>query len=203
MKTSVKSLLALTMTAIVLSTSAWTSAAFAIEKNRSSSSAAAAKMKFNKIVVSGNVRVTVVHGNGSQVSAYDGFDAAQTSIVQKGYTLYINSTEAETVNVTIRVNDLQRIDASNGAIVKTAGHFDLPVLQVFLKDDAKVNVKAKIGSLYTVIKDQSDLKLSGSTSEHILVRNQSAKLDTLKFAALKTKTTVLRQEGSGHQVLAR
>lgn len=189
MKTSFKSLLALTLTAIVLSTSAFTSVAVAADKNPSGM--VAPLTAFNKIVVSGNVKLTLVQRSKQDIAVDSEFDQSKTSFKQKGYTLFINSTAAETLYVTVSVTDLQRIDASQGARVSTVGNFNLEVLQVFLQDTATASVKGTINSLYTVTKDNSDLKLAGTANQHIIVKNRNSILDTEKFAALKTEMTSL------------
>ena len=104
-------------------------------------------------------------------------------MVQKGYTLHINSTDKSTIYVYVK--DLQRIDVANTATVKTRGNFDLAVLQIFLKDTAKANVTATVGSLYTDISGASDLKLSGSSKEHALVKNEVSKLNLNDFVIAK------------------
>lgn len=189
MKTSIKSLLALTLTAIVLSTSAFTSLAVAADKTTSVK--VAPLTTFNKIVVSGNVKLTLVQKSKQDIAVDSEFDQSKTSFKQKGYTLFINSTDSETIYVTVSVTDLQRIDASQGARVTTAGNFKLEVLQVFLQDNATASVKGTINSLYTVTKDHSDLKLAGTANQHIIVKNRNSILDTEKFAALKTEMTSL------------
>lgn len=197
MKTLLKSVFALTLTAIVLSSTAFSNTAAAATKAPFEMSTV---LKFNKIVVSGNVKLTIVHSTRPQVSVYDGYDADDVTIKQKGYTLLINSAGIKTLELTVYVDDLQRIDASKGALVNTAGKFDLKVLQIFLQDEARANVKAKIGSLYTVIKDNCDLKLSGSTDEHTLVKTNTSKLNIANFAALKTTTTFLEGELAGGKI---
>ncbi|SHG70170.1 GIN domain-containing protein [Pedobacter caeni] len=187
MKTSFKSLLALTLTALVLSTSVFTSNAVAADKNPSG--VFAPLSTFNKIVVSGNVKLTLVQRSRQDISVNGEFDRTKISFKQKGYTLFVNSTDSEPLEVTIAVTDLQRIDASKGAQVTTSGKFNLEVLQVFLEDNATANVKATINSLYTVTKDISDLKLAGTANEHIIVKNRNSMLDTEKFAALRTEMT--------------
>ncbi|WP_316746837.1 GIN domain-containing protein [Pedobacter gandavensis] len=177
MKTAIKTLIASTLTAIVLTSSALTT--FAKEK----SPANAAPVKFNKVVVTGNAKVVLVQGNREAINSYDDLDQNNTSVKQKGYTLYINSTDQSTIY--IQVKDLQRIEAANTASVKTQGNFDLAVLQIFLKDDAKANVNATVKSLYTDLSDQSDLKLSGSTADHQLVNKGLAKLDQHDFVIAK------------------
>lgn len=161
MKTSIKALFASTLTALFLTSSAFTT--FAKEKV---STAKAPAANYNKVVVTGTANVILVQKDVEGINAPDNYDETQTTAKQKGYTLYINSTEKDPATVYVYVKDLQRIEASDNATVKTSGDFDLKVLQIILKDDAKANVKAKVGSLYTNVKDKSDLKLSGSTEEH-------------------------------------
>ena len=178
MKTAIKTLIATSLTAIVLTSSAFTT--FAKEKAPMSITA---PVKFNKVVVTGNAKVVLVQGNREDITSFNANSENGTSVTQKGYTLHINSTDNSTVYVYVK--DLQRIDAANTATVKTRGNFDLAVLQIFLKDEAKANVNATIGSLYTDLNGTSDLKLSGSSAEHHLVRNDVSKLNLNDFVIAK------------------
>ncbi|WP_316750049.1 GIN domain-containing protein [Pedobacter gandavensis] len=187
MKTSVKSLIALTLTAIVLSTSAFTSASMAAVIPMYNSP----EKPFNMIEVSGNVRVTLIQSRMEKVELINQEAAEQISFTQKGYKLIISSTAKETLNVVVYVQDLQRIEASNGAKICTQGKMKLNVLQVYLNDNATANLKGNIKSLYTVSNGNSDLKLRGTADEHILVKNNLSKLNTEDFAALKTESTFL------------
>lgn len=184
MKTSAKTLIALAFTAIIMSTSGFVNQAVASEKAPSSVDKT---LKFNKIVVTGNVNVTLVQKAKTDVKSY-GYDDTMPTVVQKGYTLYITGAEDAKADVTISVADLVRIEAYNGAHVRTVGNFDLNVLQIFLKDDATANVKGDIASLYTVIKDQADLKLSGTSKKYVMEKNDTATLNTQNFAAVRTET---------------
>lgn len=187
MKTAVKSLIALTLTAIVLSTSALTNVSMAATTPTSISP----EKPFNKIDVSGNVKVTLIQSKTERVEVKNEVEGTEVSFNQKGYTLIISSNAKETLDVVVYVKDLQRIVASNGAKVSTLGKFDLNVLQVFLNDDAKATFKGNIKSLYTVTNGNSDLKLRGTADEHILVKNKMSVLNTTDFAALKTESTFL------------
>lgn len=187
MKTSVKSLIALTLTAIVLSTSAFTNASMAAVTPMHNSTG----KPFNWIEVSGNVKVTLIQGKKERIELNSEAEGKSVSFKQKGNTLIINSTADETLNVVVYVNDLQRIVASNGAKVTTSGKLNLNVLQVYLNDDAKAVLKGNIKSLYTVTNGSSDLKLRGTADEHILVKNKMSVLNTTDFAALKTESTFL------------
>jgi|GEM_PF-1297579 len=183
MKTSLKTLLTSALTAVVLSSSAFTSMAANKDHHVSVLSP---EIDFNKVIVTGNVRVELVQADKQQVIIYEDYNKATTTVKQKGDKLFINSKEAEPINIVIYVKDLQRIDASNTVSVITRGRFSSNVLQVFLKDRARVFVNGEIGSLYTIVKDNSELKLRGSSKDHVSVKGKVAKLKTEQFAALKT-----------------
>lgn len=188
MKTSVKSLIALTLTAIVLSTSALTNVSMAAESPMFNHSP---EKPFNRIQVSGNVKVTLVQSNKERIQLNNELEGKEVSFIQKGYTLIINSSANEVLDVVVYVKDLNRIEASKGAKIATSGKFNLNVLQVYLNDDAQAVLKGNIKSLYTVSNGNSDLKLRGTADEHILVKNKMSVLNTTDFAALKTESTFL------------
>jgi hypothetical protein len=169
--------------AVVLSSSALTSVA--ADQNIHQLEIAT-PIAFNKIVVTGNVKVELVQSNRQSVFIFEDYSKDRTSIVQKGDKLFISSNEITPVNIVVYMKDLQRIDVSNTASVTTRGKFSASVLQVFLRDEANAYVNAEIGSLYTVLKDRSALKLKGSSNDYTLVKGDVAKLRTDQFAALKT-----------------
>lgn len=189
MKTLVKTLFATALTVIVLSSSALTSVA---ANKESELTVLSAEIDFNKVVITGNVHVELVQANQQRVIIYEAYNKATTSVKQKGDKLFINSVEEEPINIVVYVRDLQRIDASNTVTVKT-GTFSASVLQVFLKDKARAYVSGNIGSLYTLIKDKSELKLNGTTNDHISVKGKVARLKTDSFAALNTTSSVFEE----------
>ncbi|MBC8984210.1 hypothetical protein H9X96_00305 [Pedobacter sp. N36a] len=69
--------------------------------------------------MTGNANVILIQGNTEGVNADDEIQAGSNSIQQKGYTLYINSTDKSTIYVHLK--DLQRIDAAETATIKTRG----------------------------------------------------------------------------------
>lgn len=183
MKTLTKNLFALSMTALILSSSAVHT--FAADAGKVTSGPDG-PLTFNKILISGNVIVVVKQGPKERVAVDGGYDHSRTSIKRKGYTLMISSSEWEAITVTVTVKDLHRIDASGNALVKTDGKVDLKYLQVFLKDTAKAVVKANTESLYTSVSGNSDLKLLGSTQDHTILRDRVSKLNVEGLAALKS-----------------
>lgn len=191
MKTLAKTLFASALTLVFIASTAMTTFA---NDGDTKTVEVAAPMTFNKVKVSGNVKVVLVQGKKERIEVVNGdYNLDKTSIKRLGYTLIINSTEANQITVLVSLNDLQRIDASDKAIVKTDGKFDVKYLQVFLKDDAKATVKANTESMYTYIKDHADLKLSGTTADHNVVKDDISKLDMDNLVALKTTTTPLNQ----------
>jgi hypothetical protein len=182
MKTSLKNLVATALTAIVLSSSVFTSVA---AENVKFSGMAHVNPEIKKVIVSGNVKVLLVQSNREWVSL-DEDKMDKVSIKQVGHTLTLSSTEKEPVMLTVYVTDPYRIDASNNACVKTVGTFNVKHLQVMVKDNAVAYVKAKTESIYTVVNGNANLELGGSTANHIIKTDGIGKLNMENFAALKT-----------------
>ena len=190
MKTSIKTVFATALTAIFLSTTAFTT--FAIDTPKQATVKASA-MKVNMVVVTGDVDVYLIHSDKEDIKVVPfGDNEANVSFKKRGAKLFIESPEGERATIYVYLKDLKRIDASNTAMVKTQGDFNLEALQIFLKDDAKANVHVNTKSLYTVIKDHADLKLSGKSDVHMLEKSQYASLKMHKFEAGKTEAKTLK-----------
>lgn len=187
MKTSVKTLFASALTSVVLFTSAFTSEAADKIQN---SSELATTIEFNKVVITGNVKVDLIQSDKQKVVIFEAYDKDLTTVMQKGDKLFINSTEDAPISITVYVKDLHRIDASNQVTVVTKGRFSSNVLQVFLQDNARAYVNGDINSLYTLIKDHSALKLKGTSKDHVSIKGKVAKLNTVQFASLKTTGSI-------------
>lgn len=182
MKTSIKTLIATSLTAIVLSSAVFTISVSATEKEPDAILKISA---FKRISVKGNVEVTIIQRSNPGIS-YTDDNTGTAKVMQDGDNLKITSTSTEKTKLTVYVNDFYRIEASENAIVKTEGKLKTKYLQIFLKGNAHAEINTSSEGLYTVISDQADLKLSGSTDQHTLVMGKSQKLTIDKFAALKT-----------------
>ncbi|WP_145861059.1 GIN domain-containing protein [Pedobacter suwonensis] len=195
MKISIKTLLQVSLTAIILSSVIFTSNVYAIKKGTDTKIKTSA---FKRIYVKGNIEITIIQGGGYGIS-YPDDDMGAAKVLQNGYDLKITSTGTEKAKLTVYVNDFYRIEASENAIVKTEGKLNTKYLQIFLRGNAQAEINTSSEGLYTVISDHADLKLSGSTDCHTLVMGKSQKLTIDKFAALKTnisstETVALEQE---------
>ena len=183
MKTLAKTVFALALTAVVMtSTMATTFAAEPVATASKTSSLAS----FNKIWVSGNVKIVLTQGDEQSVNAGYNYDSTKTSVLSKGQTLYINSMESGQVTLNITVKDLQRVEAYGQSLVVTSNNFEVKNLQLFLSQSATAKIKTTAESLYTVIKDDAVLKLNGTASESTLIASNIKNLKVADFASLKS-----------------
>jgi len=180
MKT-LKTLFTSALTAIILSATVFASTAAASPVIAIHTS----NLDIKKIKVTGNVKVFVVQGSSDWVSM-DEENLPKVSLKQIGNTLTISSSESNPISVTVYVKDIYRIEASDKAVVRTVGKFNVKYLQVLLRDNAIARVKASTQSIYTVISDQANLELLGTTDKHIVKKNGIGNINTEKFAALTT-----------------
>jgi hypothetical protein len=180
MKTLTKTVFAAVLTAIVLTSSAMTTFAAPVIK------AAAIRKSFNKIWVSGNVKIILTQSEKEGIFVDESFNPEKTSVIGKGQNLYINTMESNQVTIRISVKDLQRIEAAGTAVVVTENKFELKYLQLFLSQNAKVKVDAKVGDLYTVINEDAVLKMSGATDKHTLMASNMKNVKLDNFVSLKT-----------------
>jgi len=182
MKTSIKTLIASSLTAIVLSAGVFSNSVSATEGVPVKVSTVG---NFKRVSVKGNVEVTLVQRSSAGVS-YAEDNVGTAKIIQDGDNLKISSSDKGLTKVVVYVKDIFRIEASENAIVKTEGKLTTQYLQIFLRGNAHADINTSTEGLYTVIKDNADLKLSGSTDSHTLVMGKTQKLTIDKFAALKT-----------------
>lgn len=179
--TSAKSVMA----ALVLSASTFSSNVMAGEKQPVKMSA---PKNFDKVVVNGNLEVTLIQ-NGTEGVSYTDDNTSNVKVIQDGSALKITSTDNNPAKITVYVKNIYRVQASDHAVVKTEGKLDVQYLQVFLTGNAVAKINSKTESLYTVMEGNADLKLSGATQSHSLVMGSTPKLNLDKFAASKTEMT--------------
>lgn len=183
MKTSISTLAKSLMAAVVLSASIFSTTVMATEKQPVKIST---PKNFDKVVVSGNVEVTLVQ-NGTEGISYADDNSGKVKVIQDGTALKITSADNGAAKVTVYVKSIYRVMASDDAVVKTDGKLNVTNLQVFLSGNAVAKIDSKTESLYTVISDRADLKLSGTTQNHSLVMGSTPKLNLDRFAALTTE----------------
>ena len=185
MKTLTKTLFAVALTAVVLTSSAMTT--FAAEPLATELAAPSIK-SFNKIWVSGNVKIVLTQGEKQSIIGTSNYDSTKTSVLSKGQTLYINSMESSQVTLNITVNDLQTVEAYGQSVVVTSNNFNVKNLQLFLNQSATAKIKTTVESLYTVVKDNAVLKLNGTAVKSTMVASNMKNVKLGDFASLSSES---------------
>lgn len=182
MKTSIKSLIALAITTVTLTAS--TLSVKASDPNQVTVLAQAKKV--NKINVSGNVELILVQSADESVKVYDNYFANNALVQEKDGELRISSFNKETLTVVVNVSDLSSITASGDAIVKTYGKFNALSLDVTLSDKATAVLNTNTVSLYANLNGQSNLSLTGTTTEYNAIMGSVATVSMSKYIASTT-----------------
>ena len=183
MKTLAKTLFAAALTAVVFTSSAM--ATFAAEPVKAETKTSSLS-KFNRIWVSGNVKIILTQGEKQNVEGAVNYDAAKTSVSTDGQTLFINSLETSQVTLNITVKDLERIEAYGQSVVVTSNNFNAKYLQLFLGQSATARIKTTAGSLYTIVKDDAVLKLNGTANQSTMIASNMKNVKLADFASLKS-----------------
>lgn len=186
MKTSIKNLFVVALGLVTISTSAFANDSKENAKNNASASKVTILNEvknISKIVASGNVEVFVVQAPTESVKVYDSYYSKNALVQQKDGVLRISSFEAAPLTVTVYVRNISSIEATDNATVKTYGKVNFLSLDVLLKDKATAEINANTVNLFTSVKDQASLKLSGTTEEHYALMGTAAKMTTGNFVA--------------------
>lgn len=194
MKILTKTLIASALTGIILTSS--TIATYAAVPSHKLVSFKTGTLTFNKVTISGNVKVILVKGQEEEVRIDEYYNTSKTTITRKGYNLLINSTEKYPVSITITVKDLNRIQAFGNASIVTKGTLNLTYLQIFLNDNATADIKTNANSMYTILKDESTLKLSGTADSHTYIANNMGNINFEDFVCQKTDKLTTEQIAS-------
>ncbi len=184
MKNLTKTLLAAAIAAFVSTSSALTTIA---AEQVVSEVTPTAVPSFNRIWVSGNVKIVLTQGDEQSVVGANNYDVSKTSVMSNGQTLYINSMEPELVTLNITVKDLQRVEAYGQSIVVTSNNIDAKYLQLFLHQNAYAKIKTTAESLYTVVKDDAVLKLNGTADQSTMVASKMKNVKLGDFASLRSE----------------
>ncbi len=178
MKTSIKTLIAATLTLVVL-----TSANLTTKADDNATTVLTDVKRVTKINVSGNVELILVQSDNESVKVYDNYYTKNALVQQKDGELRVSSYEKEKLTVVVYVSNLSSITASDNAIVKTSGKFTALELDVNLNDNAKAILNTNTIGLNTNVKGNADLTLAGNTLSYNALVNSSSKVSMSDFAA--------------------
>jgi len=184
MKTSIKSLIATGCIALAISTSAVYANGLSKIETVAASTINVSAIK--RIIISGNVEVTISQAPKSKV-LYTNDGGTDVSVKKIGNALYVDAKSyVQGAKITVYIDDIYRIDAAGNAFVQTKDTLSLKYLQVYVKDNAKVDLNSKTENLYTSIKNASELNLKGSTDLYNIEMDKTARITLDKFNSKKT-----------------
>lgn len=185
MKTSIKTLFATGLIALAISSST-VYANDVVKPSKKETANALNVTAIKRLVITGNVEVIISQQPKSK-ALYSNEGTADVTIKKVGNALFVSSkNDSQAAKITVFVDDIYRIEASDNAVVSTKGTLNLQYLQVFLKDKAYLDLNAKTESLYTVMSNTSELILKGATEAHTISMDKLSRLTIDKFSAKKT-----------------
>ena len=183
MKTLAKTLFAAALTAVVLTSSAM--ATLATEPVTTDIKTSSIKT-FDRIWVSGNVKIVLTQGDKQSVEGGENFNPAKTSVYSNGKILVVNSTETGEVTLNVTVKNLERIEAYGQSQVITTNNLDVKYLQLFLQHSATARIKTTTASLYSVVNDDAVLKLNGTADQSTIIASNQKNLKLNNFASQRS-----------------
>ncbi len=185
MKKKTTSLFAIGILALVISTStvyATTNVNSPVSKNVSE------ELQIGKkVVISGNVNVTLVQ-DAECKKLFTNEGAKKVLVYEEEGIIYVTAkNKGEAANITLYVDNINRLDLTGNATLKTKNMLRVQYLQIILKENATADINAMTESTYTKLVNESALKLSGTTGSHFISTNELAILNTKNFKADEIK----------------
>ncbi len=148
-----------------------------------------------KVIISGNVEVTIVQDTEAK-KLYQNEGTTKVKVKETDGAIYVSTKQhAEKGKITLYVNNINRIDASDNVVVRTKNTINVQYLQIILKDKAKADITTKTDGIYTKLINESSLTLSGNTENHAISTNELATLNT---DHLKAKETNIEKRNLGY-----
>lgn len=182
MKTSIKTLFATSLIALATTTSA----VYANTNNTSISASAVKISSVKKLVISGDVEVTISQDANAK-ALYTNEGNENVLVTKLGDAIYVNSKN--NAKITLYIDDIYRIEASDNAIVNNKSVLSLKYLQVFLKGNARAELNTTTEDLFTSIKNKSNLTLSGNTDKYKIDMDKSSRIALDQFKSKNTDAT--------------
>ena len=199
MKTQIKTIIATSFAALVLTAASFSANANVTHPAKAKNNITSAKQvkTFKRVSIMGNVEATFVQSNKEGISYADNSEG-DAKVIQDGDLITISSTEKGMAKVIVYVKDIYRIQGCENAVIKTNGKLDVNYLQVFLKGNAEAYINTMSSGLYTMLHDNATLTLSGATDAHTLARGKNSTLTMDHFSAkstdLEAQSTLLAAE---------
>jgi hypothetical protein len=142
-----------------------------------------------KIVVSGNVKVTLIQAAKERIEVYGAQFQSGRAVQQNGSTLMIGSYRKTPLVILVFVNNPNEVSASDKASVRTSGKFTLLNLHVKLDGQATADLHVQAVNVYTSVTERADLKLCGDAESHAIVMSSVGSLNVDQFVVRETSVS--------------
>jgi hypothetical protein len=142
-----------------------------------------------KIVVSGNVKVTLIQAAKERIEVYGAQFQGDRAVQQNGSTLTIGSYRKTPLVILVFVNNPNEVSASDKACVKTSGKFMLLNMHVKLQGQATADLHVRAVNVYTEVTERADLKLCGAAESHAFVMSSLGHLNMDQFVVRETSVS--------------
>ncbi|HEY1006887.1 MAG TPA: DUF2807 domain-containing protein [Sphingobacteriaceae bacterium] len=142
----------------------------------------------SRIEVSGNVELLLSQGEKEQVEVYDQAESRGRKIRFNEGTLQIRSAEKLTVLVT--VSNLQSLEASGQAVIRSLNRISSIDLDVRLRDQARGMLEAEALNLTATLEGTSRMDLSGQAENQVIALSEGSRLQAAAFRARNRSLTI-------------
>lgn len=194
MKTSIKSLIAIVLTTITISTASANDKVTVLSEIKN----------INTINVAGNVELLLVQSNHESVQVYDNYYNNNALVQAKNGVLNISSFNKEKLTVVVHVKNISKINATDKAEITSFGNMSVLSLDLNLKGNAKADLNVTTATLNTQVKEDAQLTLAGTSIAHKANFSSIAKINLNKFSSeatiFKSNNIRLAQNGSLEEI---
>ncbi|MEE1884451.1 GIN domain-containing protein [Pedobacter flavus] len=171
MKTSIKSIIAIALTALTLTTASASNKVTVLKEVKN----------FNALNVSGNVEIILVQSNEEKVQVYNNYYENNALVQTKDGVLNISSYDDETLTVVVNFKKLSKITASDDASISNIGKISALGLDINLKNNSKAALNLNTIELSTKMNGNSVLYLEGSSLNYRSSVQNLASINLNKF----------------------
>ncbi len=143
----------------------------------------------SRIEVSGNVELLLNQAVKEQVDLYGKRDSKRNIRFEDG-VLQIHSEDKEKITVVVGVSNLQSIEASGKAVIRSLNRLSSIDLDICLKDHASGSVDAEALNLTAVLEGSARMDLTGQAEYQTIRISEASQLEAGNFKAQSRTLTI-------------
>lgn len=145
--------------------------------------------EFNEINLSGITKIFLNQGDFQKivVEAKEEFQKnISTKVKNNKLEISTNVIDNKNYKIFVTVKDINEIQISGAAFIKSIGRIETPELKLIAGGAADVNLKIFADNLYSYLSGASDVVLSGNVNKHISTLSGAANLEASELISQET-----------------